>query len=397
MKKIGIIFALTILSISSYVSNVDASANVISIKAKLYRMVEDELEEIPKGFDYTRLDNNEKVKIVYEITNNDNPIWIDISLPSMEGLSVDKETESIVQKVKSKSIFLEDTYTLSVDAYIDADAEKIVSKLDIKIISGDNKGSVHGYSFEHKSKALDISETNEFVVNFYGVNNRLISKQRIDANEKAQMPIYTPLGYEVLGFNSQSDGSGRYYQSENITRNHNFYAIYKAKKFKVHYYVESKLYTTKEVTYNADALYVEPPEIKGKTFVAWYGKMSNIREDVHLYAIYEDKQGQYISIDGEAELNETVNEFIETYNIYSKKIGGYEGIDIYENRVKDGDEEYYAWINEKGDLKYIDKGLLDEYVSKADNSFWKLIFIVSIGMMGILFILAKKHKKEGVK
>jgi hypothetical protein len=374
---------ITIVSIFSMnITNIHANSN-ITCKVTLYRNTSDGLQEIPKGFDFKNLHDKETIRLRYDIKNTGEPVTINIHFPTGKGIE-------IIPLTSTERILLTDSLSLEVDASIHKDASIITSQIVIEATHSNEEITSHAFSFQHKTKYSMNNKEKEHTVNFYGMNNKLLSTQKITNNQVAKVPSYTVPGYQIVGFNTKRDGSGMYYNNTTITGNQNFYAIYKALVYTVYYHVDNEVYQTKEVTYDSDTIYIEAPSKKNKNFIGWYGQLTNVKEDIHVYAIYKDTDNNYYL--DERLLSEEETEIVKDYEVSSTKIEDYEGRTRSSTSSLKNTDEQYMFINDQEEIQYVDTVI--EVPDTSTKIPWSLVFILS-SLLSLYsgYIFIKRRKK----
>lgn len=150
----------------------------------------------------------------------------------------------------------------------------------------------------------------EHNVQFYH-EDTLLSKQNIKDGNTPTLPSLSDVeGYTFIGFNTQKDGLGSYYQNDGIHENMNLYAIYQKKQYTVNYYVDGELFHSEQVYYMEQPKSITLDKEEGRTFLKWDRSLGTITSDVDVYAIFESEN--------EEELKNTLR-FRITDKQYSEK------------------------------------------------------------------------------
>jgi hypothetical protein len=130
-------------------------------------------------------------------------------------------------------------------------------------------------------------------VNFYDEYGNLISSQELSYGEEIVVPTVLKDGYNFIGFNTQSNGSGEYLNSDIAIKSQNYYVIYTQTNCQVMYYLDNELHHTEIVSYGNNAPNISVSNKEGYQFSGWNG-LSNITEDRSIYGVYtkieEDEQ-----------------------------------------------------------------------------------------------------------
>lgn len=373
MKKILLLLSI-ILGVTIFTDAAFAETKLdIKCDVQLYLVDDSSYKEIHKGYDFSSMDEKQNAKLVVTLTNEGEPQHIKVTLPEMNGITT---------KSKDEEVFIENTVTFEYEVVIDPTSSRITATVFVDVIGED---ASHGFYYDYKS-SYQKEATNYYSASFYGIDGTLIQKNLLKENEEISTPIYYPIGYEVTGYNTKQDGSGEFFETHGISENKIYYAIYKQYSYTIHYYVDEQLYETKEVAYGNDATYITPPTKEGLEFVMWYGKLTDIKSDVHLYAIYKDQQNNYYINKEENEavaipLNEGQVQQLLEIELSSKevKVDSESNIESF-LRTKEG--EQYVMIDENGNLVYTDLEL--DLPNQSSSSF--LYYLLAI-IGGIIFLI----------
>lgn len=124
-------------------------------------------------------------------------------------------------------------------------------------------------------------------VTFYD-GDTLLASQEVRDGDSVTMPEIQKEGYNFLGFNSESDGSGIYYHYQAIQEDSVYYAIFERMSFHVNYYVDNILYTTRTVWYGEDAEFIKLSDREHQKFIGWSGNLEAVKENRNVYAIFDE-------------------------------------------------------------------------------------------------------------
>lgn len=184
---------------------------------------------------------------------------------------------------------------------------------DLRVSSKEIYSGMNPSRTEHTFPGV-YSFPSNYQVSFYGVEKELIQSHSVLENDTVGIPGYEKYGYQLVGFNSQRDGSGYYYFGEKIVSTQKFYAVLEKKQFNVNYYIGDSLVATQKVLYQEEAPMVQVPDKKGKKFLKWDKDLSNITKDVDVYAVYEGDYKKLVIVEMKSNGNSMI-EKRKTMNI----------------------------------------------------------------------------------
>lgn len=384
MKKVLLLLSI-ILGITVFADITSAQEQLgIKCEVQLYINEDGVDEEIHKGYDFSLMKEKQKAKLVVNLTNEDSPKNIKVTIPEMNGISI---------KSKTEEIFIEDSITLEYEVIIDPTSSRITVAV---LVDAVDEETSHGFYYDYKS-SYDKETTNYYTASFYGIDGMLIQKHLLKENEEIPPLVYYPIGYEVTGYNTKRNGSGEFFETHEISENEIYYAIYEQKAYTIHYYVDDQLYETKEVAYGNDATYITPPTKEGLEFMMWYGKLTNIKSDVHLYAIYKDKQNNYYINTEENEavaipLDEGQVQQLLEIAVSSKEVKT-NSEDSVDSFLRSEEGEQYVMIDENGNLIYTDLEMDLPAQESTSYLYYLLIIMGGIILLICMYQIRKKSRK----
>ncbi|MDF9825077.1 hypothetical protein M2475_001520 [Breznakia sp. PF5-3] len=141
------------------------------------------------------------------------------------------------------------------------------------------------YLYTLKHKGLFHGET--YAVNFYDYDGSVIKSERVKPGTAVEVPTVKREGYNFLGFNTLENGTGEYYKGQEIVEDMSFYAIYEKKIYRVNYYVDDELYTTREVAHGEDAENIKLKDTASRKFVGWDKSLNNVTSDYDVHAVFK--------------------------------------------------------------------------------------------------------------
>ncbi|MDQ0363082.1 hypothetical protein [Breznakia pachnodae] len=382
MKKVLLLLSI-ILGITVFADTTTAQEQLgIKCEVQLHLDEDGVYKEIHKGYDFSSMKEKQKAKLVVTLINEDSPKNIKVTIPKMNGISIESKTEEI---------FIKDSITLEYEVIIDPTSSRITVAV---LIDAVDEEASHDFYYDYKS-SYEKENTNYYTASFYGINETLIQKYLLKENEEIPSLVYYPIGYEITGYNTKKDGSGEFFKTHEISENEIYYAIYEPKAYKIHYYVDEQLYDTKEVAYGNDATYITPPTKEGLEFVMWYGKLTNIKSNVHLYAIYKDKQNNYYANTEENEvvvipLSEVQVQQLLEIAVSSKEVKA-NSEDSVDNFLRSEDGEQYVMIDENGNLIYTD---LEMDLPEQTSSSYLYYFLIIMGGIILIICMYQIRKKS---
>lgn len=208
-------------------------------------------------------------------------------------------------------------------------------------------------------------------VRFFGASGELLSSQILNENEKAIAPPITLVGHDFIGFNTNKDGQGVFFDANNgIHQTQDYYAIFDIKKFKVNYYVEGELFATRIVNYDNNAEELIPPSKKNNKFIRWNADLTSVKQNIDVHAVFEnDRKGQ-------------------VHFQLKHSIGGNNSIEQLKNYM-------IAFSSDKvtNDENYINEVVYMKPKNKSE--YYIGLIIVSIGISNALFsLLSPNYKKN---
>lgn len=119
-----------------------------------------------------------------------------------------------------------------------------------------------------------------YTVNFYDINNNIISTQNINYKENATAPTLDNVeGYTFIGWNQEFT---------NVLENLDIKPVYNKKTFTVKFYDDlGNLLEEQVINYGENAIEPENVNKEGYTFTGWDKDFSNIKEDLVVNGTYE--------------------------------------------------------------------------------------------------------------
>jgi hypothetical protein len=383
MIKAVIATLLLGLSTFSYQTQLEANTFEVKCKSDIY-MIEDGIAKKLDGSE-TNLQTGVTLRFSFWISSEGGDVPVKVvfdDLSGIDAISSIKINGEILDNTTSIDSYLLTSSEIKIDVegqYSGVAINTIKSKLAVTSLDNKQEGS-HSFGFSYFSAQNTQEQVENYTVNFYGVHSNIIESKKVGEKEIVMTPQYELVGYDVVGFNKNSDGSGEYFSDGYINENSNWFVVVKPKEFIVSYYVDGELYTASKLVYNEDAFYIEPPQKEGYEFVEWFGKLHNITNDVSLYAVYKniETKGYYIS--DETEEVETNEDYISTIDY--KKIK----TDKKTNQGKSL-EEYYISVSEDEDIAYTNNSdLLVKLNATIQNGLKSPQGIALFGL-GILLII----------
>lgn len=384
MKKILLLLSITLCTTVLMNTVVDGAQLDIKCEVQLYINAGDSYKEIHKGYDFSSMKEKQNAKLVVKLTNEGTPKEVKIELPEMNGIEVEAKTEEL---------FIKETLTLEYEVVIDPTSSRITVAVLVDAIDED---ASHGFYYDYKS-SYEKADSNYYNASFYGIDGTLIQKYLLKENDEIIQPAYYPIGYDITGFNTKKDGSGEFFETHKINGNELYYAVYEPKAYTIHYYVDESLYDTKEVLYGNDATYITPPVKEDMEFVMWYGKLTDIKSDVNLYAIYKDKQNNYYTNTENDEvvaipLNEgQVTQLLEI-ELSSKEVKANSDSSV-DGFLRAEEGEQYVMVDENGNLVYTDLEMDLPVQTSSSYIYYLLIIIGGIILLICMYQIRKKSRK----
>ena len=123
----------------------------------------------------------------------------------------------------------------------------------------------------------------KYEITFLNKDNTVLTVITVKDNEKISYP--TPLEVEGYDFTGWSE------EVEFATSDMTITATYKLKTFTVKFYdIYNKVVKEETVEYGDKATEPILDEVEGKTFIAWDEEFGNIKEDLDVMPIYDDKK-----------------------------------------------------------------------------------------------------------
>ncbi|WP_330392000.1 leucine-rich repeat protein [Acetitomaculum ruminis] len=190
-----------------------------------------------------------------------------------------------VNTVKSSAI--NTCHGIYYDIYLPKHINKIINDSNVCHIKGFYDSYAEKYA---KSNGIEFIPIIKYTVELYD-DSKLIGKKDVDGKEKNKYGIYTgdcpwfstaeKKGYELLGYNTKKDGSGKLYTFSDglykLTRVENstvkLYAQWKIKKYKITYNLNGgKNNADNPTTYTVKTktIKLKNPTRQGYSFVGWY-------------------------------------------------------------------------------------------------------------------------------
>ncbi|MDL2276796.1 hypothetical protein LJC02_03985 [Breznakia sp. OttesenSCG-928-G09] len=298
--------------------SLSSSAKVISASGQAYSL--ESTTDVPYG---------STVKITMNVVNHSGVVDSKILFIEKEGIKF-KDYYKGVLKINGRNAS-QDEYTsyLNSGKAIALNGTKTTYELEVITIgssrdkiSVDMKISSSGITMGDKSETYEHSFRGKFafnntthIVNFYD-GEILLKQVKVKNNQVVDAPIVSKNGYNFLGFNTQLDGKGFFYNGEKIKKSMNLYATFVIKQYRVSYYVDNELYYQTFVNYGEDGEAIVGPKKSNNTFLGWSENLHNITEDTVVYALYQKDE---ISKSG---LSYRVDKIIEgsMYTEYDSKI-----------------------------------------------------------------------------
>ncbi|MDQ0361383.1 hypothetical protein [Breznakia pachnodae] len=372
----------------SYQTVLEANTFEVKCKSKIY-MIEDGTTKELDGND-TNLQQGDTLRFSFWLSSESGDVPVKIIFNELTG--VDSFSSIIVNGDRLENTKSIDSYLLTGNE-VRIDVEGIYSGIDISnikselsVTSLDNKqDGNHSFGFSYFSMQSPIVQSKKYTVNFYGVHSTIIESKQVEKNETVIEPKYELVGYDVLGFNEKTDGSGDYFNNGFIGKDSDWFVVVKPKEFVVSYYVDGELYKASKLFYNEDAFYIEPPQKEGYEFVEWFGNLHNIKNNVSLHAVYKHIETQEYYISEQAEAIEMEENYISTIDY--KKIKS----DKKTNQGKSL-EEYYISVSKGEDISYVNNSDLLVQVETALKGGLKSPLGIGLFLLLILLIIIFFYK-----
>jgi len=366
MKKVTIITSI-IIFFTFFNIKLNAVSN-ITCESKLFLFENNTYKEVTG----LNIKDQSKVKFQFQLSSNQE---VEAIIENIEiiGAQVTK-LDSISSIVISKQPKL-----IEVEAIVDSSKGKLKSNIQVSIAK-----ELQSFSFKYYMER-DVKDK-VYTTNFFGTKGELISSVNTTRSEYVNIPEYTTTGYDIIGFNENKDGSGKYFVHSQVDKNTNYYAIAKPKVFVVEYYIEDELYSTRNVEYNQKAYYLTPPVLEGKNFITWLGLLDNVEDNIKVYGIYEDYKTNELALPKPIE--DILKDKESKYNINYEEI---------RNKLKQKEhllqDSYFVELQEEGKLSYLPK---KETIKESKNNTLLYIIIVLELILVIVFIRRRKKANKAI-
>ncbi|MDQ0361790.1 InlB B-repeat-containing protein [Breznakia pachnodae] len=168
---------------------------------------------------------------------------------------------------------------------------KITGSLSITVPN--DSSSVKTQKLEHAFYG-NYAFPKEHNVQFYHEGTLLSNQNVIDGSTPMIPSLSDTDGYTFVGFNTQKDGSGSFYQNDAIHESVNLYAIFQKVQYTVNYYVDGELFHSEQVYYMESPKSITPDKEEGRTFLKWDRSLETITSNVDVYAIFESEDEEEI-------------------------------------------------------------------------------------------------------
>lgn len=261
-----------------------------------------------KSIENNVIPNGSTIQLNISIANDNGNINSQVSILEKEGLSFQSYYDGVL-KINGKNVnqaqyqelinegglgirLTQQATTISLQMTLQTANINRIS-IDTKVFSAEVNAGVNPYYCEHSFYGEFVSQPN-YLVNFYSLNNELLSSQSVDGKTNVELPLYELEGYDFQGFNTMKDGSGLFFNGGLVTSSMNLYAIAWIKQFEVTYYVDNKVYEKRIVNFGEDAENIMISNKKNNKFLGWKGSLKNIRSDINVYAQFEKDDPQKI-------------------------------------------------------------------------------------------------------
>lgn len=110
-------------------------------------------------------------------------------------------------------------------------------------------------------------------------DTHLLVQQIEEGNAAAAPQVTPPEGYDFVGWDKEFD---------QVLSDLTVTAQYEIIKFTVRFYCFDRLLDTQTIEYGEGAIAPTPPDIEGKVFACWDSEFCEVKENIDIYALYND-------------------------------------------------------------------------------------------------------------